>query len=93
MHSETWEGVVVTSVIMPQMGSDMTAGIIQAWLKREGDTVEKGEPLVQIETEKAVVEIEAPATGIVRVIYASEGSEVPVTEVIAIIADPDEESQ
>ena len=81
---------MAVSVIMPQMGPDMESGIIHVWLKHEGDSVEKDEPLVQIETEKAVVEVEAPASGVVRKIYAPEGAEVPVTEVIAVITAPDE---
>jgi pyruvate dehydrogenase E2 component (dihydrolipoamide acetyltransferase) len=64
-------------------------GKIIRWLKSEGEMVRQGEPLVEIETDKAAVELEAPATGIVAAIAAMPGDEIPVGETIAHIVEPD----
>jgi pyruvate dehydrogenase E2 component (dihydrolipoamide acetyltransferase) len=80
--------MTVTKVIMPRYGWTMTEGKIIEWLKKEGDYVKKGEPLLTIETEKVQIEVESEASGILRKIIAKEGSVVPVTNLIAIIADP-----
>jgi pyruvate dehydrogenase E2 component (dihydrolipoamide acetyltransferase) len=68
----------------------MTEGTIEKWLKQEGDRVEKGEPLVEIITEKINFQYEAPASGILRKILHHEGDVVPVTTPIAIIAEEGE---
>ena len=68
----------------------MEEGTIGKWYKKEGDRVEKGEPLCEVETEKTVDVIEAPASGVLRKIIFSEGSIVPVNKIIAVIAEPDE---
>jgi pyruvate dehydrogenase E2 component (dihydrolipoamide acetyltransferase) len=78
-------------VIMPKLGLTMKDATIVRWLKAEGETVEKGEPLLEIETEKIATEVEAPASGVLRKILAPEGSIVPVIELIAIISEPGEE--
>jgi pyruvate dehydrogenase E2 component (dihydrolipoamide acetyltransferase) len=73
---------------MPDMSTldyTMEYGIIAEWLKEEGELVEKGDPLLTVETEKVVNEINAPASGILLKILAPEGAEVPVGETIAII--------
>ncbi len=77
-------------VIMPALGMAQDTGIILSWLKSEGDTVAQGEPLMEIETDKATVEIEAPASGVLARIFAAEGEEVPVGQVVALIAEPGE---
>jgi len=82
---------MVTKVIVPMLGWTMKEGLIVRWLKREGDSVEKGEPLFVLETEKAINEIEAPASGILRKILIPEGYVVPVSETVAIIAEANEE--
>lgn len=82
---------MVTKVIMPKFGLQMKDGIIVEWLKKEAEEVKKGEPLFIVETEKATVEVEAPASGVLRVIIEKEKSLVPIGGLIAIIADPDEE--
>jgi pyruvate dehydrogenase E2 component (dihydrolipoamide acetyltransferase) len=82
---------MVTKVIVPMLGWTMKEGLIVRWLKREGDSVEKGEPLFELETEKAVNVIEAPASGILRKILIPEGYLVPVSETVAIIAEANEE--
>ena len=73
-------------VIMPVLGMNQDTGLLVTWHKQAGDTVEKGEPLMDVETDKAVMEIEAPAAGILTDVRASEGEEVPVGDVIAVIA-------
>ena len=57
---------------MPKLGMDMEEGIVVRWLKAEGDTVEKGEPLAEIETDKSSVEVESPATGTVLKLFCAE---------------------
>jgi pyruvate dehydrogenase E2 component (dihydrolipoamide acetyltransferase) len=74
---------VPTVVIMPALGMAQDTGKVVRWLRAEGDAVERGEPLLEIETDKVTVEIEAPATGALAGICASEGDDVPVGEAIA----------
>jgi pyruvate dehydrogenase E2 component (dihydrolipoamide acetyltransferase) len=74
-----------TEVILPRVDMDMTEGSITAWYVSEGDSVKAGEPLFDIETSKATMEIESPASGIVRKVSASVGDTVPVGTVIAWI--------
>ncbi|QGZ65121.1 acetoin dehydrogenase dihydrolipoyllysine-residue acetyltransferase subunit [Paraburkholderia acidisoli] len=74
-----------TEVILPRVDMDMTEGAITAWYAKEGDSVRQGEPLFDIETSKATMEVEAPATGVVRQITAGVGETVPVGTVIAWI--------
>lgn len=81
---------MATKVIMPALGMAQETGKLVAWLKREGERVEKGQPLMEIETDKATVEIEAPASGELRGIRASEGQDVPVGDTIAWILEPGE---
>ncbi len=79
-----------TEVIMPKVDMDQENGTLVEWLKKEGDTVKKGEPLFVILTAKATIEIEAPDSGILRGITAKKDDVIPVTEVIAYIVSPDE---
>src|SRR5579859_6245523 len=78
------------SVVMPALEMAQETGKLLAWRKKEGDRVSKGEPLLDIETDKAVVEVEAPADGILAGIRASEGSDIPVGQTIAWIVAPGE---
>jgi pyruvate dehydrogenase E2 component (dihydrolipoamide acetyltransferase) len=78
-------------VIMPQAGQDLETGKVTEWLKAEGDTVAKGEGIVQIETEKLSVEVEAPAAGTLLRILAADGAEVPIFATIGIIGTPGED--
>jgi len=80
-----------TDVIMPALGFDMTEGLLARWLKNEGDPVEKGQAIAEIETEKATVEIEAAAAGILARIIVHAGETVPVGTVIGVIAEAGEE--
>ena len=72
---------------MPQMGYDMKEGVVIKWLKEEGSEVKIGEPVAEIETDKAVVEFESYAEGILEKILVEEGSKVNVGEPIAIVGD------
>jgi pyruvate dehydrogenase E2 component (dihydrolipoamide acetyltransferase) len=74
-----------TTVIMPALEMAQETGKVVHWLKRPGDTVRKGEPIVEIETDKVTVEIEAPASGVLRDVTAGEGDVVPVGRTIALI--------
>ena len=76
---------------MPQMGYDMQEGTVVRWLMSEGSEVKAGEPIAEIETDKAVVEFESTAPGVLRRILVSEGTTVPVGQPIAVIAAADEE--
>jgi len=78
---------MVNKVIMPKLGETMEEGEIIRWLKKEGERVEEGEPLLEVATDKANMEVEAPASGFLRKILVPEGKIVPVDEVIAYIAD------
>ena len=78
------------SVVMPALEMAQETGKLLAWRKKEGDRVSKGEPLLEIETDKAVVEVEAPADGILAGIKASAGADVPVGQTIAWIVAPGE---
>jgi pyruvate dehydrogenase E2 component (dihydrolipoamide acetyltransferase) len=82
--------LMVTEVIMPRLGLLMKQGTIGKWLKKEGEPVEKGEPLFEVEAEKITKKIEAPGSGILRRILVPEKATVPVLQMIAIIALPEE---
>ena len=73
------------------MGITVEKGKILRWLKKEGDLVQKGEPLFEVETEKVVTEVESPGTGILKKIFISENLEVPVLSLVAVITKPGEE--
>jgi pyruvate dehydrogenase E2 component (dihydrolipoamide acetyltransferase) len=79
------------SVVMPALEMAQETGKLIAWRKKEGDRVSKGEPLLEIETDKAVVEVEAPADGILAGVKAAEGAEIPVGQTIAWIVAPGEQ--
>jgi pyruvate dehydrogenase E2 component (dihydrolipoamide acetyltransferase) len=76
---------MATPVILPALGMSQDTGKIVQWLKREGEHVRKGEPLVEIETDKATVEIEAPTDGTLERVTSVAGEDVPVGQVIALL--------
>jgi pyruvate dehydrogenase E2 component (dihydrolipoamide acetyltransferase) len=78
---------MATDVIMPALGMTQETGKVLRWLKRDGDSVEKGEPLLEIETDKVTVELESPAAGVLGGIRAAEGDDVPVGETIAVVLE------
>ena len=80
-----------TELNMPQMGYDMQEGTVVRWLVPEGAEVKEGDPVAEIETDKAVVEFESYATGLLHRILVPEGTAVPVGQAIAIVAAAGEE--
>jgi pyruvate dehydrogenase E2 component (dihydrolipoamide acetyltransferase) len=81
----------MSRIIMPKAGQTMEEGTILHWYKGEGETVNRGEPLLDVDTDKAAIEVEAPEGGVLRKILCPEGASVPVLAPIAIIAGPDED--
>jgi pyruvate dehydrogenase E2 component (dihydrolipoamide acetyltransferase) len=81
---------MATEVIMPKVDMVMDTGTFVEWLKNEGDRVEKGEPLFIVLTDKANIEIEAPASGILAGLRAKPDDVIPVTEVIGYVLEPGE---
>lgn len=77
-------------VVMPALGMAQATGILLQWLKQAGETVTKGEPLMEVETDKATVEVESPASGVLQDVTAGPGDEVPVGQIIALIVAPGE---
>ena len=77
-------------VKLPQWG-EMTSATVTKWLKQEGDQVSKGEPLLEVETEKINAEMEAPYSGVLARIVARDGEAVDVGAVLAVLAEPGEE--
>ncbi|MDQ7800590.1 MAG: dihydrolipoamide acetyltransferase family protein [Armatimonadota bacterium] len=78
-------------VIMPALGMAQETGKVLRWWRSEGEEVRQGEPLLEVETDKANVEIESPASGVLARVLAREGDEVPVGQVIGWILLPGEE--
>jgi pyruvate dehydrogenase E2 component (dihydrolipoamide acetyltransferase) len=92
---------MATEIKLPRLGQGMESGTVVRWLKQEGDRVEKGEPLYEVDTEKVTQEVEADASGVLLRISVEEG-EVPVGQTVAVIgeegedvpeAEPEAESQ
>jgi pyruvate dehydrogenase E2 component (dihydrolipoamide acetyltransferase) len=81
---------VAKEVIMPALGMAQETGTLIQWLKSAGDSVTKGEPMMEIETDKATVEIEAPASGVLSNVVAQPGDVIPVGQRIALILAPGE---
>ena len=81
---------MMTKVVMPRLSLTMKEGTVVQWFKKEGDTVKKGEPLVEVLSEKVTYDVEAPESGILHKILASEGSNVPIDQAIGVIAEPNE---
>ncbi len=73
--------------LMPKLGEVMEEGKLIEWKKKEGDAVEKGEMILEIETDKGVVEIESTATGILQKILVQEGETVPINTPLALITE------
>ncbi len=80
------------SVVMPALEMAQETGKLLAWRKKEGEQVRKGEPLLEIETDKAVVEVEAPGDGVLSSVTAKVGDEVPVGHTIAWLLKPGEQA-
>jgi pyruvate dehydrogenase E2 component (dihydrolipoamide acetyltransferase) len=84
---------LAVNVKMPKWGMTMKQGKVSKWFKKEGDSVEKGEALFEVETEKITNKVEAPASGILFQIVVSEGMTVPVGAIIGVIAEPGEQPE
>src|SRR5215204_509820 len=82
---------MATKVIMPKLSPTMEEGQISRWLKKEGDKVSMGEPLAEIDTDKATMEMQALANGVLRKILIGEGQAAPLGQLIAIIGEPNED--
>jgi pyruvate dehydrogenase E2 component (dihydrolipoyllysine-residue acetyltransferase) len=82
---------MITKVFMPKLSDAMETGKVIKWLRKEGEPVKGGDVIAEIETDKANVEIEAFGTGVLRKIVIPEGGQVPVGDLIGVIADPAED--
>jgi pyruvate dehydrogenase E2 component (dihydrolipoamide acetyltransferase) len=82
---------MITKVVMPKLSDAMETGKVIQWLKSEGEPVKGGDPIAEVETDKANVEIEAFGSGVLRKIVVAPGDQVPVGELIGVIADPGED--
>ena len=82
---------MASQIVMPKMSETMEEGVVVKWLKHEGDRVASGDALAEIETDKAVLELEATTPGVLRQIVAQEDSKVPVGQLIAVIGSVDED--
>jgi pyruvate dehydrogenase E2 component (dihydrolipoamide acetyltransferase) len=82
---------MATKILMPKLSDTMEEGVILKWLRKEGEKVRQGEILVEIESDKADMELEAYDTGVLRKIVVAEGGKAPIGGLIAIIGDPNED--
>src|SRR6185503_17536850 len=83
--------IMATKVIMPKLSPTMEEGQISRWLKKEGDKVSMGEPLAEIDTDKATMEMQALGNGVLRKILINEGQSAPLGQLIAVIGEADED--
>jgi pyruvate dehydrogenase E2 component (dihydrolipoamide acetyltransferase) len=82
---------VAVKVIMPQAGQDLDTGFVKQWYKSVGDAVTKGEPIVQVETEKVSLDVEAPAAGVLLRIVVPADTETAIFSTIGVIGEPGED--
>ena len=82
---------MATALLMPKQGNSVESCIILEWAKKEGDTVKTGETVLEAETDKATIEVEAVCDGTILKIYYEADSEVPVQKIIAVIGEPGED--
>jgi pyruvate dehydrogenase E2 component (dihydrolipoyllysine-residue acetyltransferase) len=82
---------MATQVVMPKLSPTMEEGQLSRWLKKEGDQVSVGEPLAEVDTDKATMEMQALSSGVLRKILIQEGESAPLGQIIAIIGDPEED--
>jgi len=81
---------MATKIIMPQAGQDITEGRVVKWLNAEGDTVKKGDPICEVETEKVVFEVECPSNGVLFKIVVPDGEKAEIFSTIGIVAEQGE---
>src|SRR5688572_29340463 len=82
---------MATQVVMPKLSPTMEEGQVARWLKKEGDKVSMGEPIAEIDTDKATMEMQALSAGVLRKVLVQEGESAPLGQPIAIIGEPDED--
>jgi pyruvate dehydrogenase E2 component (dihydrolipoamide acetyltransferase) len=82
---------LATKIVMPRLSLTMKTGSVIQWFKKEGEKVEKEEPVVEVLSDKVTYDVESPASGILKKILAEEGMDVPVGATLAFVAAPDEE--
>jgi pyruvate dehydrogenase E2 component (dihydrolipoamide acetyltransferase) len=82
---------MATAVVMPQLGNSVETSIISSWKKKKGDTIAEGEVLCDVETDKATIDVESPASGVLLELFFAEGDDVPVKTHIAAIGEPGED--
>ena len=82
---------MAVKVMMPKGSDTMTEGKVLKWLKNEGDSIATGDAIVEIETDKVNMEVEAMGSGVLRKIFVPAGSAVPVGELMGVIAKADED--
>src|SRR5690349_6285044 len=82
---------MATQVVMPKLSPTMEEGQLARWLKKEGDKVTMGEPLAEVDTDKATMEMQALTNGVLRKILIKEGESAPLGQPIAIISEADED--
>src|SRR5207248_8323157 len=82
---------MATEVVMPKLSPTMEEGQLTRWLKKEGDKVSMGEPLAEIDTDKATMEMQALSNGVLRKILVQEGESAPLGQPIAIVGEADED--
>jgi pyruvate/2-oxoglutarate dehydrogenase complex dihydrolipoamide acyltransferase (E2) component len=77
---------------MPKNGMDMKEGVLIRWLVKTGDRVEKGDPIMEIETDKVTMDSESPATGVILALYYDEGATIPVLKTMGNIGSEGEQA-
>src|SRR5687768_5826150 len=82
---------MATKVVMPKLSPTMEEGQVARWLKKEGDKISMGEPIAEIDTDKATMEMQALSAGVLRKVLVQEGESAPLGQPIAIIGEPDED--
>ena len=83
-------GVTMKAVVMPALGVAMAEGVLLRWLKSSGDAVAKGEPIMEIETDKATTDVESPAAGVVGLLLFEPGALVPVGVTMTHVLEADD---
>ncbi len=79
-----------TNIVVPELGESVVEARVAKWLKKQGDTVNAGEPLVELETEKIDLEVSADRAGVLASIKHQEGADVKVGEVLAVLEECDQ---
>src|SRR5882672_11554232 len=75
----------MTNIVVPELGESVVEARVAKWLKQEGDRVEAGEPVVELETEKIDLEVNADKGGVIKTIKHKEGDDVKIGEVLAVV--------